>query len=347
MDGVRGLLAVYVMAAHALPFAALPGWAMAPFSHGEAAVDLFFALSGLVIVNALERSDRRFFPFMAARARRLLPAYFCALFASFLLLFLAANPLATMSWVGATGREIMEPRLPPLWPWHLAAHVLLLHGLIPQSLLPYAYVTLLGPAWSLSTEWQFYLLIGLLRPRRLGHWALALLALGAAYHCLPVVQAAFSRAFVLDAAPWFALGLASAAWLGGTDALAFPLCLLGTCLLGLIDGPGKALIPLAWAAIMLAQTQDWGAFLECGTLKYLGAISYPLYLVNEPVQRAVALLLKPWALLDAGLFTDLWLPLALLAPIAVAIVLHHATVPLFPQVSRKVAAFEQSGAKAF
>ncbi len=81
--------------------------------------------------------------------------------------------------------------------------------------------------------------------------------------------------------------------------LAFPLCLLGACLLGLTEGPGKVLVPLAWAAIILAQNRNWGAFLECGTLKYFGAISYPLYLVNEPVQRAVALLLKPWAT-DAG-----------------------------------------------
>jgi peptidoglycan/LPS O-acetylase OafA/YrhL len=321
MDGLRGILAVYVLAAHAVPFAALPGWAIELFNHGEAAVDLFFALSGLVIINALERFDERFFPFMAARARRLLPAYFCALAAGFLLL-LAPNPLTTMPWVGPAGLVTMEPGLPPLWPWHLAAHVLLLHGLIPQNLLPYAYITLLGPAWSLSTEWQFYLLIGLLVPRRLGRCALALLALGIAYHGLPALQNQFSRAFLPDAAPWFALGLASAAWLRGGDRLALPLCLLGTCLLGLTEGPGKALVPLAWAALILAQNQNWGALLECGALKYLGAISYPLYLVGEPVQRAMALLLKP--VHDAALFTALWLPLALLAPIPAAIVLDHA-----------------------
>jgi peptidoglycan/LPS O-acetylase OafA/YrhL len=321
LDGLRGLLAVYVMAAHALPFAALPGWVLAPFNHGEAAVDLFFALSGLVIINALERFEGRFRPFMAARARRLLPAYFCALAASFLLLLLAGNPLTAMPWVGQAGLVTMEPGLPPLWPWHLAAHVLLLQGLITQSLLPYAYITLLGPAWSLSTEWQFYLLAGLLVPRRLGHCALALLALGIAYHGLPALQNQFSRAFLPDAAPWFALGLASAAWLRG-DALALPVCLLGACLLGLTEGPGKALVPLAWAAIILAQNQRWGAPLESRTLKYLGAISYPLYLVNEPVQRSVMLLLKP--VHDAALFTALWLPLALLMPVAAAGALHYA-----------------------
>jgi peptidoglycan/LPS O-acetylase OafA/YrhL len=337
MDGLRGVLAVYVMVAHAVPFAALPAWAVAPLTHGGAAVDLFFALSGLVIVNALERADGRFYPFMAARARRLLPAYAYALIASFLLLLLAGNPLAAMPWAGQAGQAVMEPGLPPLWPWHLAAHVLLLQGLIPQSLLPYAYITLLGASWSLSTEWQFYLLVGLLVPRRLGRCALALLAVGAAYHALPPLQAEFSRAFLPDAAPWFALGLASAAWLRGTDAVSFPLCLLGTCLLGLAEGPGKILIPLVWAAIILAQTHEWGAFLEGSALKYLGAISYPLYLVNEPVQRAVALLLTPWARIDAGLFTDLWLPLALLTPIAVATILHHATRPFAPASPRKAA----------
>ena len=111
------------------------------------------------------------------------------------LLLPAGNPLTSMSWVGKAGRVIVESGLPPLWPWHFAAHVLLLQGLIPQSLLPYAYITLLGPAWSLSTEWQFYLLIGLLAPRRLGRCALALLAMGAAYHCLPPLQTSSAAPF--------------------------------------------------------------------------------------------------------------------------------------------------------
>ena len=51
LDGLRGVLAVYVMISHALPFTAVPHWMAAPFHHGEAAVDLFFALSGLVVFN--------------------------------------------------------------------------------------------------------------------------------------------------------------------------------------------------------------------------------------------------------------------------------------------------------
>ena len=176
MDGLRGVLAVYVLLGHALPFTALPGWALSAFSHGEAAVDLFFALSGLVIVYSLERFGGNFWRFMAARARRLLPVYFLVLALSMMLLTLG-NPLHAMPWAGQGAAAIWPMGLPPEFGWHFLAHILLMQGALPQGALPYAYVTLLGPAWSLSTEWQFYLLIGLITPSRLSAFALALLAL--------------------------------------------------------------------------------------------------------------------------------------------------------------------------
>src|SRR5271165_7463215 len=95
LDGLRGVLAVYVMIGHALPFSVIPHWLANPFHHGEAAVDLFFALSGLVIANSLERFGWRFAPFMAARARRLLPVYFLVLVASICLTALG-DPLAAL-----------------------------------------------------------------------------------------------------------------------------------------------------------------------------------------------------------------------------------------------------------
>ncbi|MGO9817078.1 MAG: acyltransferase family protein [Acidocella sp.] len=322
MDGLRGVLAVYVMLGHALPFTCLPGWVTAPFHHGEATVDLFFALSGLVIANSLERFDWRFAPFMVARARRLLPVY-CLVLATSVCLTALGDPLAALPWVGAEGRNIMAAALPePLLP-HLLAHLTLVHGLIPQSALPYAYVTLLGPAWSLSTEWQFYVLIGLAAPRRLGRFALALLALGAAYRALPL-GSEFSRAFLPDAAPFFALGLASAVLLRGGGARSFWLCLIGACALALPGGVEKVFTPLAWGLVMLAQRQSWGAVLESRTVQYLGAVSYPLYLVNEPVQRAMALLLGPLAHGNAAWFTAVFLPLSIGLTLLCAAWMHHA-----------------------
>ncbi len=341
MDGLRGVLAVYVMLGHVLPLAVVPGAVASLFSHGEAAVDLFFALSGLVIVNSLERFGQHFSPFMAARAWRLLPVYFVVLALSIWLMGWG-DPLSALPWAGGTARQIVAPGLPvPLWP-HVVAHLVLLQGLIPQNWLPYAYVTLLGPAWSLSTEWQFYLLVGLIAPRRLGRLALAMLGVAVLYRLLLAATALppglFSRAFLPDAACWFALGLASAVWLRGGGAGLFALCLAVTCLLAAAVAPAKALVPLAWAGVMLAQTRPWGRILEHPVLRYLGAISYPLYLVNEPVARAVALYLGPLARGRAVWFSMWYLPCALLLSCLAAMVLHHGVERVFTRSHKNTAA---------
>lgn len=41
---------------------------------------------------------------------------------------------------------------------NILAHIPLIHGLIPPSALPDAAAAFLGRAWSISTEWQFYLI---------------------------------------------------------------------------------------------------------------------------------------------------------------------------------------------
>ena len=53
LDGLRGMLAVYLMLGHLAPFAVLPAWLQDAVSHGGAAVDVFFILSGLVITRSL------------------------------------------------------------------------------------------------------------------------------------------------------------------------------------------------------------------------------------------------------------------------------------------------------
>ncbi len=109
LDGIRGLLALYVMLGHALPLTVSPAWLSALCAHGEAAVDLFFALSGLVIAGSLERYSGRFWPFMAARAWRLLPVYFLVLGFS-ILAEAKGDPLPALPWAGEAARQIISPR---------------------------------------------------------------------------------------------------------------------------------------------------------------------------------------------------------------------------------------------
>jgi peptidoglycan/LPS O-acetylase OafA/YrhL len=335
LDGLRGVLAVYVMIGHALPFSAVPRWLAGPFHHGEAAVDLFFALSGLVIFNSLERFNYRFWPFLRGRARRLLPVYFSVLGLA-VVVICVGSPLSAMPWISPTSYAGLLWALPPRLLWHILAHATLVHGLIPQGVLPWAWITVLGPAWSLSTEWQFYIVMGLLLPRmqgsrRLMHFAYLMLGLGVFYHALsPLLPAywQFSRAFLPDAAPYFALGLAAAVWMRSRNPIPYLICLVTVLALSLLSGaPSRAFISIGWTVVLLAQRNPrmpiLPKLLDSQAAQYLGAISYPLYLLNEPLQRACAMLIAPFAHDNARLFTLLWLPAALGLPVVAAMAMHH------------------------
>ncbi len=332
LDGLRGVLAVYVMLGHALPFTVLPGWAQGLVHHGEAAVDLFFCLSGLVVVQSLERFEYRAWPFLRARARRLLPVYFVVLAFAVGLMF-AGSPVAEMPWVRADSAAgaFWGQGLPGFFSWHLLAHITLTHGLIPQGVLPWAYITLLGPAWSLSTEWQFYWVVAGLRVRNLAVLAVLLLGVAVLYRAvagwLPWYWT-FSRAFLPDAAGYFGLGVATSVWLRGGGWGVFAVAMAGVCGLGFCSGEAsKGLIGVGWGVVVLAQVRPgWvgGRVLDAAVMRWLGAISYPLYLLNEPVQRGCAMLVAPWVHGDAVVFTAVWLPLAVGMPVVAAWAVHHA-----------------------
>jgi peptidoglycan/LPS O-acetylase OafA/YrhL len=183
LDGLRGVLALYVLLSHLLPFAALPAWVQWPLSHGEAAVDMFFVLSGLVIVRSLERFNYRARPFLIARAARIFPVFLLVF-----VLAVAVQPLAIdfghMTWIGpdSAARQIWSDGWPAAWLAELAAHLTMVHGLFPDGVLPDAWVSFLGASWSLSTEWQFYALVAMIGARfgrgEGGRWRLVLLLLG-------------------------------------------------------------------------------------------------------------------------------------------------------------------------
>ncbi len=297
LDGLRGVLALYVLLTHMAPFAALPAWIVWLLSHGEAAVDVFFVLSGLVIVRSLEHYDYRVRPFLIARVARIFPV-FLPVFAFAVLVQPVAIDFVRMPWIGpdSPARAIWSDGWPAAWVAELAAHLTMLHGLFPNAVLPDAWVSFLGAAWSLSTEWQFYALVALIGARlgrgEDGRWRLVLLLLGIAlaglaWRTMTPPGWWFSRAFLPNKAMYFALGVASAGLI--EDPRRWPrfVIVVGVALLLCLrqDNPLKVMEPFVWVVCLAAQAaqgrsgDSWyglrglGSLLCSPSLRRLGAIS--------------------------------------------------------------------------
>jgi peptidoglycan/LPS O-acetylase OafA/YrhL len=326
-------------------------------------VDVFFILSGLVIVQSLASFDYRARPFLIARVARIYPVFLVVFAAA-----VAVQPLATgferMAWIGpdSPARFIWSGGWPNDWVLFIATHLTMTHGLFPDGMLPDVWVGFLGAAWSLSTEWQFYLLAlligGRLGLRSLAWLFLAVAATAIAWHGVAPDAWQFSRAFLPNKAQYFALGIASASVVRqgskGLDAYAAVLAVT-LVLCAAQGGFDKLLPPVVWSACLAAQLRssprlssplpassprkrgpsgDWvpafagmttgvlAALLRSRPLVWLGAVSYCLYLINEPVQKLLGVTLALVVQGDATLFTVLWLPGAVILPVLAAWWLH-------------------------
>ena len=120
-----------------------------PFTHdwvlvGQMGVNLFFCLSGFLIARSvLTPAQWSFSSYLHQRARRILPNFYIALF---LVLTLVDNKIVFSMSAGT-------------FLANLAAHITLLHGWFADF-----RVSILGPFWTLSHEWSFYLLMGAFAP---------------------------------------------------------------------------------------------------------------------------------------------------------------------------------------
>jgi peptidoglycan/LPS O-acetylase OafA/YrhL len=328
VHGARGLFAFGVFLYHVVNsgFATFPALETGParFALGtlEYGVELFFCISGFVILGALRRAPGAG-AFLRDRAIRIYPVLWASVLA--------------MGGLGALAGAREFGRLPPgevlaLLP----ANLLALPGILPI----WAYHP---AAWSLSYEMAFYALCALawwLRPRLGPARAAALWGPAAAVMLVLYPRAVFFVAGVLVAEGvvarrlpgvlrWFVrhplppLLVFLAAW-GGVAALG------GGRGLGeatLLDWVGDARLPLALLAFAAATLAFQGivdgrgllgALLVTRPLLWLGTISYSFYLWHLPVMGAARRLMGLLGLADAAgpwaqaVFLALSLPPALL-----------------------------------
>src|SRR5689334_12971224 len=267
LDGLRGVLACYVMLSHTMPFAPMPRWLHWLFQHGGAAVDVFFILSGMVIMQSLASFRYQAAPFLIARVARIYPVFLVSFAFA-----VAIQPLGTgfgrMAWIGpdSPARDIWSEGWPSAWGTGIAAHLTMTHGLFPNGTLPDVWVGFLGAAWSLSTEWQFYV-IALLVGHRLGllrfaWFFLALSAMATFWQASGPDAWHFSRAFLPNKAQYFALGIISAglAQQRHRRAGAYIAVMMTTLAVCVVQGGvDKLLPPLLWTLCLAAQLQSSSA----------------------------------------------------------------------------------------
>ena len=329
LDSLRGLAVAAVVAWHVYRLTGSPttapawGWPLATL---RLAVDVFFVLSGFLVIRSWRSirqqatgSVRAAGEFWRRRARRILPAYWVSLV---VLLALISRPV------------LHDPR----------------HLLLFATLNEWVRFSLPGRVnvvyWSLSVEWHFYVLVPLVAflMTRIGRWPVYAGALWLSFmwgsHVPPMQLPA---GFVFGHLDQFVAGAiagelvvahASGArhrvvqvvrerWFGG--AVVFAMLAVGTYHGWRIAGGAAhafdALLhpvfgALAAAAIVHLLTRSRPTRLEHPWLRILGLVSFSLYLWHWPIMSHGI----PWAQRFAVLPSAIWVPLTVLAFVAIAFV---------------------------
>ena len=143
LEGLRGCLAWWVVLFHCYLEAGLRFDQLTKFefwaAYGWVAVDLFIILSGYVITLLIETQRESYGVYITRRFFRIAPLYY---------LLCAYGAVEAYRW-GTYGDLLI---------YHILLHLTMLHGLVPEELLRGSTNALNHPAWSISVEWQFYLL---------------------------------------------------------------------------------------------------------------------------------------------------------------------------------------------
>ncbi len=273
IDGLRAWMAWWVVCQHILSFC---GYAQAYgdnpiiklLSLGGLAVMVFVIVSGFVIANLMLIKNEPYGRYIGRRFLRIYPLYIAAVIFSLLVRDAYFDVIAQAPWADPhVAQTVMDERRS--FPAHGLAHILLLHGMIPNSILQDALSSFLAPAWSLSLEWQFYLIAPLLmralfsgkKMVQLLACAATLISIALCYGASPLAEWHYPS-FLPLVIGFFILGMATRVYLEHRSlaAIAFP-CIVAAVNFGVyafVYAGGNyavAFLPLAIWAMTIVVTQ--------------------------------------------------------------------------------------------
>jgi peptidoglycan/LPS O-acetylase OafA/YrhL len=313
IEALRGWMAWWVVVGHALgligvggdrppPFLDwVPDKAMSLLLRGDSAVHVFIIISGFVIAHLLLRKPEPYGPYIGRRFMRLFPVYAVCLVIAMLVADLYRIAYIDSGFFSSGLRVEREIEVEKNFLSHFLLHITLLHSVVPEVILPYSSTAILAPAWSLSLEWQFYLiapLLVMLIGRRSVNTMIATTAVLVAIRVALQQQSVFEwqyGGFFFVASSYFLIGIMCRLALDRIEhkKSCVELLLLAVLLSLTVDKLAVA-VWLVWFAIVLYEA----GFLKLGSaylraivgavalnraVGLLGRWSYSTYLIHIPV----------------------------------------------------------------
>lgn len=322
LDPMRGVAALAVVIFHYLGSilpTLRPNGVEHIVDHGKMGVHVFFVISGFVIPYALQRSGYSWSGMGRFMLRRFVrigpPAYVAALaMIAFHLLAMSIN-----------GRPVDGDPFPGLGLQAILANLTFSVELLGTGWYNFVY-------WSLSTEFQFYLVLALLFPLLANEspsWRVAIIMLA-------LIAASFIPGpSFFHYAIYFVLGMLVFLWnetsTGRTMILALA---VAACVTGIVQGAWLPVAVSVAAALIIASDTPF----RTRATDFLGDISYSLYITHAPVAFFAETVIKriiPMHGTGAGkaLLFLLYLAIALI----VAWTFHRVVEKPFLRLSKRIA----------
>jgi peptidoglycan/LPS O-acetylase OafA/YrhL len=260
---------------------------------GYLSVRIFIIISAFVITHVILEKKEPFPVFIARRFLRIYPAYLVALIFAILVSPLRFEAILGDPYAGSSLKAYIlaeQGQYNENLMSHLLAHLTLFHGALPNNILPASDYMFLAPAWSLSLEWQFYLIAPL------SIWALctfpattvSLTLLSFLGYKLLLASSFLTPSFLLGAGLLFLLGMATRFWLPSASRQKdYPyIAVLG--FFGLVLYHKDLVVLWVWLATVayLLQDKKWAA-VDSPIAQAAGMRSYAVYIVHYPVLAVV------------------------------------------------------------